>query len=165
MRIVISIVLAIVLAFLVTAPTLGQDEGTKYFWGLNSGLMFSSFSDADAAVNVGGSFSWESSRWSQAFWEVDLSTSVFDGEVGFADFSVTTLGSYLGWRSGGDLYWKLKGGLLGERVSVGFADVNEFGFTAGAGLGWRTGKSLWEFEASVIEEDIFFFNLAYHFNR
>ena len=157
--------LLILLSFAVCVPASAQDDGTKYFWGFNSGAMLSSFADSEAAWNVGGSLSWRSSRWSQAFLEIDLSTSVLDGEVGFSDFSVSTVGTYLGWRSSGDWYWKIKGGLLGERVSVGFTDAQDIGFTVGAGLGWRTGKSLWEFEASVIEEDIYFFNLAYHFDR
>ena len=156
---------ALVLPLLFSLSAVAQDEGTKYFWGLHSGVMMTSFADSESAFNVGGSLSWQSSRWSQAFLEVDLSTSVLDGEVGVSDFSVSTVGTYLGWRSSGDWFWKIKGGLLGERVSVGFTDAEEIGFTLGAGLGWRTGKSLWEFEASVIEEDIYFFNLAYHFDR
>lgn len=156
----------LVLAFvMVTAQVHAQDQGTRYFWGLSNGLVFSSLSDTDAAVNFNGSFSFQSSRWDQAFLEVDLSTYLADSKVGLSDFSVSTLGTYLGWRSQGDWYWKLKGGVLSERVSVGFTETEEFGFTLGAGLGWRTGKSLWEFEASVIEEDLYFFNLAYHFNR
>jgi len=134
--------------------------------GVKAGKMVAGLSgyDFSDATNIGFVFSGRS-------FEAEFTTTTTDGETeGFFDatWNVTTLAAYGVYRSDSSPYFKLKGGLLYEDVTIdtSFVSVseNDIGLSLGAGIGWNmdSGNKL-ELEMTMVEADINYISLSFLF--
>lgn len=64
------------------------------------------------------------------------------------------------FRSEGEVYFKAKGGLLGEKVG----SESDAGISVGAGFGVRSKKMIFETEYTVLDADANFISIGVYFN-
>lgn len=161
MRALVAPVLALVL--LVPASARGAEQIDALGLGVRLAAIVPDYRGADPAWGIGGTLVYRHREWPQFTLEADLTTTVAKGNLGRFDFSASTLGGYLAWRSSGTLYLKLRAGALLEYVEVGPSDAWGGGLSGGAGIGWsgRTGKL--EFELTGIEKAAYMISFAYLF--
>ena len=145
------------------ASAAGVDQIDTLNWGVRAAGVMPNYNDAEFATGLGVSLIYRHREYSQLALEADLVTTVIDGELGRFDFSTSTAGAYLAWRSSGDLFLKLRGGVLAERVEVGPSDAWGAGLSGSVGIGWRRAGNLLELELTGIEKSAYMVSLAWYF--
>ena len=127
------------------------------YWGATAGIMDFDFNDVDNPIGVGLRAGYSQvSGWGL---EAEYVDSLVSGEtevLGKAvDVDMYSLAGYVTYRSLGEIYIKGRLGLLYEDVTVGSESSDDFGVSAGAGIGFVLGaKSNIELEYTVLEKDV-----------
>lgn len=156
---------------LLAQPLPAAEDADANYWTVRIGAMDPYTSDdsfdfdfSDTAVNVGGTWGHRLSWFDGLSTEVEVTTTLAEGDFNGPDYSLTTAAGYAAWRSSGSLYIRLRGGLLYERAEVGNVSSNDAGLSFGGGLGWEMaeGHTL-EFDYTLIESDVHFFSVGYRF--
>lgn len=156
--------LAFFLAF--SSPSVAADtekRSLSFDYAAIGGLMWPDYKNADPGITAGVRVIVSDVTTPSLTLEGEVLQTFSDGKIGSFDFSLGAVAGYLVWRSAGDFNWKIKGGALYERVDVGDGSETDSGLTGGVGVGFNVGRGSMDIEASVIEEDVYFFNVAYRF--
>ena len=159
-----TLLLAVLLAF--SSPALAADDGKRavsFDFAAIGGLMWPDFKNADPGIAAGFRVIVSDITTPSLTLEGEVLQTFSDGEIGSFDFSLGAVAGYLVWRSAGNFNWKIKGGALYERVDVGDGSESDSGLTGGVGIGFDVGRGAMDIEANIIEEDVYFFNVAYRF--
>lgn len=149
--------------FAMPTGVMAMDQIDRVDWGLRAGGVVPNYVRADAAGVVGASVMYRHREYSSLALEADLTTSVLDGDIAGFDYSTTTLAAYLAWRSAGNIYLKLRAGLLLEYVEVGPSDAFGGGLSGGIGAGYRRGDQLFEIELTGVEKAAYMVTIAWYF--
>ena len=95
--------------------------------------------------------------------EGELTRTTSDGKFAGNKVEVDTQALYLAFRTGGPIYFKAKGGLVNEEVTVGSTSETDSGVSYGIGLGFGIGIAQLELELTAIESDIAFLSVGVQF--
>lgn len=161
MRVLACSMLALCVAS--AGQTANAEQIDSLGWAVRAAAIMPDYRGASAAWGVGGTLMYRHREWPQFALEADLTTTLADGDLGRFNFSASTLGGYLAWRSGDQWYLKLRGGVLFEYVEVGGSDAWGGGLSGGAGMGWSGGAHRLELELTGIEKAAYMISLAYYF--
>lgn len=132
-------------------------------WAVRGAAIVPDYRGASPAWGIGGTLVYRHREWPGLALEAELVTTIADGDLGRFDFSASTLGGYLAWRSGDRWYLKLRGGVLFEYVEVGGADAWGGGLSGGVGVGRSGARHQLELELTGIEKSAYMVSLAYYF--
>jgi len=127
------------------------------YWGATAGIMDFDFKGVDNPIGVGLRMGYSPvSGWGL---EAEYVNSLVSGDAEVlgkeVDVDMYSLGGYVTYRSLGELYIKGRLGLLYEDVTVGNDSSDDFGVSAGAGIGFVLGaNSNIELEYTVLEKDV-----------
>ncbi|GAA5443317.1 hypothetical protein Misp06_01493 [Microbulbifer sp. NBRC 101763] len=136
------------------------------YWGAAVGTMNFDFKGVDNPTGVGLRTGYSLvSGWGV---EVEYIGSLISGEVEVlgeeVDVDMYSLAGYATYRTLGDIYFKGRLGLLYEDVTVGSDNSDDFGITAGAGIGFLLGASSnFELEYTILEKDVGFLSGAFSY--
>jgi len=129
------------------------------FYGIKGGFMKPDGSSNDSAGNIGGVMGQSFTRYFS--WEAEINLTVFDGKVGTRDWDINTLGGYAVIRSGGDINFKGKAGLVYWDSTFD----NDFDLSLGIGMGFKMGQSgMLDVEFTRIYENVDYISVGYIFN-
>ncbi len=147
------------------APATGMavDQIDDLSWGARTGGIVPNYRGAEFATGIGASVVYMHREYPGFALEVDITTTLLDGELGGFDYSSSMLGGYLAWRSSGKWFFKLRGGVLAEYVEVGPSDAWGAGLSGGIGAGWRRGEQFLELELTGVEKAVYMVSLAWYF--
>ncbi len=156
-------VLAFLWLLLLPLPAAAAEQIDALNWGVRVGAVQPNYRSADFATAGGASALYRHREYPFLALELEAMATLIDGELVGRDFSISTVGAYLAWRSRGQWYLKLRGGILAEYVEVGEADAWGSGLAGGIGAGFRRGEQLFEIELTGVEQAAYMVSLAWYF--
>lgn len=160
-----NLVLASIFMVLTGAAFANDDSGV--YFGIKTGKLFV---DIERSTNPSSEGALLGYRFDNGvaveFEHTNSDTFVVDIDGTDADFDVDTNALYVVYRTQGQAFFKVKGGVLEEDVSADCRECDsikesETGFSAGFGVGLNAGDyAQFELELTVLEEDVNFLSLG-----
>jgi hypothetical protein len=97
--------------------------------------------------------------------EGEFTTTTSDGKEKYSGqkVDIDTIAAYLAFRTAGPIYFKAKGGVLQEDVSVGSNSETDSGASYGVGIGFGIGIAQLELEYTQVEADVGFLSVGVQF--
>ncbi|NOX76555.1 MAG: outer membrane beta-barrel protein [Gammaproteobacteria bacterium] len=155
--------LLLTLALLAATTSVSQaDRGDQYLLP-KFGFMSVQLNNADPLYSIGVLYGYGITP--EITVEAELNAGVTGGDSNLGGYEIWTLAGYGVYRYPVTVtgYIKAKLGLLHEAVSLDGNSASDQGAAGGIGYGFRYGQTIYEFEATVIDEDIIFYSLGVNY--
>ena len=152
---------------LISAPALAQDRAGQFYFGPKAGAMVADVSGMDAAFNGGVTAGY---ALAGAAVEAEITTSLINGDTSLSgvEWDITTMALYGAFRTYGNIYAKIRAGILREDITPDdgnfSASGDDTGLSYSLGAGYRLpNQDRMEIEYTVVEQDVSFISLGYLF--
>ncbi len=154
-----KLILVILLGLFVVTPV-----SAEWFFGAKAGPMLIDVGGVSDTTNVGVMVGYGLGVGvGDLALEGEITTTVDKGDFLGFDVEVDTQALYLAFRTAGPIYFKVKGGFVNEKVTIGSISETDTGVSYGIGLGFGIGIAQLELEVTTIEEDVVFFSVGVQF--
>lgn len=155
---------------LLLAATLGLTSANalaaEMYAGAKAGFMIADVENQDTALNIGGLFGMRIHEFPDKYGtlsaEGEITVTMLDADrPGGGDWDVDTLAAYAVYRSPGDTFLKVKGGVMWLDTNYA-SSITEL--SMGIGVGFRMGKTTTlEVEYTTVDDNIDMFSVGVNF--
>lgn len=151
---------------------MGQESDHRDFWSVNGGIAYAWQDDAFQELNSDEFATYVSGTWGHGpdfFWdwlglEVEVGSTLTDGEWLGEDWSMQSAAGYLTTRLGSDrFYLKLRGGVSTNYAKLAGNSGSDTGLAGSVGIGARVLGQPLEFHFTAIDADVNTMTLHWQF--